>query len=206
MGPQERTSVLINDLLKTPPPDEKAAIADAPLVRVLSELQNHLVVLSHLCRLSTNQVKCYSFEETCTFLMILLQGNELKAVFLLSWMERGGNALQTLNDVYRSLLWESTVMLTLCSESATQPVFAKEEIDALMERGRHLVIEPATTEANGQAASGTAEGGSSTSIASTEPQQQPQSLESSIAQLPAKLKPSPVVVKQLKPLISLSSR
>jgi hypothetical protein len=54
---RERTSTLIRELLKTPAPDEKAVVADFPLLRLLGELQNHLVVLSHLCRLSTNQVR-----------------------------------------------------------------------------------------------------------------------------------------------------
>lgn len=128
-------------------------------------------------------------------------------------MEKSNGALQKLNDVYRCLLWESNVMLTLCSETTSTPgiqVFAKDEIDALLERGRLFPSDAPGVEATSNAqpaaelpaaelpAAELMENGSGAPTNAA--------IDASISQAPPKVKPPPVVVKQLKPVIALSSR
>jgi hypothetical protein len=123
----------------------------------------------------------------------------LKVLFLVSWVDKGGTVLQTLNDVYRALLWESSVMLTFCTDSAIAtgvPAYIKGDIDALLERGKLMLLDQPNADAP-----------TATTESATAPTDTPQpAAESAPNQTPAKSKPSPVVVKQLKPLIALSSR
>ncbi|XP_055847251.1 E3 ubiquitin-protein ligase HUWE1 isoform X2 [Episyrphus balteatus] len=92
-------SILLKELTNCPRMEAGFSNADyTPLLHAMSAVHGYVVMLVHICRSSQNDVR-----------MLLLRKWGIDCA-------RGKKLLQSLVQLYTSLVWESTILLGMCSE------------------------------------------------------------------------------------------
>ncbi|XP_037929563.1 E3 ubiquitin-protein ligase HUWE1 [Teleopsis dalmanni] len=98
----QSVSVLLTELINCPKIDDGFSIANyTPLLHRMSSVHGYVVMLVNLCRNSSN---------------------EMRSMLLKRWgsnCEKGLYLLQNLVKLYISLVWESTILLSLCSDDGS---------------------------------------------------------------------------------------
>ncbi|ESO88796.1 hypothetical protein LOTGIDRAFT_125574 [Lottia gigantea] len=168
-----------------------------PLLHALSAAHAYIMMFVHVCRLGQNDIRTISVSHW---------GSEL-----------GLEVLEGLSQLYTSLVWESTVLLALCSEDILPPGcdFGRADIDKILPKdvkGDKDLKEGEETLSHSSGEMGS--NGVSVAMESLSTSENPEIpmdvSEPLIADKDAKKsKLSPVLqaqIKQLKPLLSVSSR
>ncbi|XP_063994967.1 E3 ubiquitin-protein ligase HUWE1 isoform X2 [Diachasmimorpha longicaudata] len=108
-------SVLLHELASAPNL-ESAFTSDTatPLLHAMNAAHGYVVMFVHVCRTSQTEIRNLSMDNW---------GSEL-----------GLSVLQGLSELYMSLVWESTLLLALCSDGSIPPGcdFGKEDMDKLI--------------------------------------------------------------------------
>lgn len=113
--PSPGGSVLLRELASAPTPGEATAFPQAtPLLHTLSAVHAYIMMLVHVCRTGQTEIRQVSINQWGT--------------------ELGLRVLAGLTQLYTSLVWESTVLLALCSDDALPAgcLFGKEDTDKLL--------------------------------------------------------------------------
>lgn len=113
--PSPGGSVLLHELASAPTPGEATASPQAtPLLHTLSAVHAYIMMLVHVCRTGQTEIRQVSINQWGT--------------------ELGLRVLAGLTQLYTSLVWESTVLLALCSDDALPAgcLFGKEDTDKLL--------------------------------------------------------------------------
>ncbi|XP_042241661.1 E3 ubiquitin-protein ligase HUWE1-like isoform X2 [Homarus americanus] len=113
--PSPGGSVLLRELASAPTPGEATASPQAtPLLHTLSAVHAYIMMLVHVCRTGQTEIRQVSINQWGTDL--------------------GLRVLAGLTQLYTSLVWESTVLLALCSDDALPAgcLFGKEDTDKLL--------------------------------------------------------------------------
>ncbi|KAG0720223.1 E3 ubiquitin-protein ligase HUWE1 [Chionoecetes opilio] len=144
-------SVLLRELASAPNPGEATAFPQAtPLLHTLSAVHAYIMMLVHVCRTGQTEIRQLSINQWGT--------------------ELGLKVLAGLTQLYTSLVWESTVLLALCSDDALPAgcLFGKEDTDKLLPpdlrsedgvRSEAVAMEVTETEVKGVSGSLAALGG-----------------------------------------------
>lgn len=107
--------MLLRELASAPSPGEATAFPQAtPLLHTLSAVHAYIMMLVHVCRTGQTEIRQVSINQWGT--------------------ELGLRVLAGLTQLYTSLVWESTVLLALCSDDALPAgcLFGKEDTDKLL--------------------------------------------------------------------------
>lgn len=108
-------SVLLRELASASNPAEASSSPQAtPLLHALSAVHAYIMMLVHVCRTGQTEIRQVSINQWGT--------------------EMGLSVLSGLTQLYTSLVWESTVLLALCSDDALPAgcLFGKEDTDKLL--------------------------------------------------------------------------
>uniref|UniRef100_A0A1B0GIT8 HECT-type E3 ubiquitin transferase n=1 Tax=Lutzomyia longipalpis TaxID=7200 RepID=A0A1B0GIT8_LUTLO len=110
-------SVLLSELAHCPDPEAAFATpAFTPLLHAISAAHGYIVMLVHVCRTGQNNVRTVSLQKW---------GQD---------SEQGLGLLRRLVQLYTALVWESTLLLALCTDDIIPPGcdFGKEDLDRLL--------------------------------------------------------------------------
>lgn len=131
-------SVLLRELASAPTPGEATAFPQAtPLLHTLSAVHAYIMMLVHVCRTGQTEIRQVSINQWGTDL--------------------GLRVLAGLTKLYTSLVWESTVLLALCSDDGLPAgcLFGKEDTEKLLppdlkgeEGSRNEAVAMEVTESN----------------------------------------------------------
>ncbi|KAL7301215.1 hypothetical protein TKK_0006181 [Trichogramma kaykai] len=103
-------SILLSELLSAPNL-ETAFTSDTPLLHAMNAAHGYVVMFVHVCRTSQSEIRNLSINHW---------GSDM-----------GLMVLKGLAELYMSLVWESTILLALCSDEHP-PSFVKEEMEKLL--------------------------------------------------------------------------
>ncbi|XP_053950966.1 E3 ubiquitin-protein ligase HUWE1 [Anastrepha ludens] len=96
-------SILLHELIACPKLDDGFSTADyTPLLHNMSSVHGYVVLLVHLCRNASS---------------------DMRVTLLSRWGKNSGTGLQLLQSLVRlyiSLVWESTILLSLCSDEMSE--------------------------------------------------------------------------------------
>ncbi|XP_061178702.1 E3 ubiquitin-protein ligase HUWE1-like [Saccostrea echinata] len=189
-------SVLLRELASvTSPSDATLSPQATPLLHALSSCHAYIMMFVHVCRMGQTDLRTISVSHW---------GSEL-----------GLKVLSGLSKLYTSLVWESTVLLALCSEDILPPgcSFGKADMDKLLPKDFKVEKEefsPGSTKEMGSNGVSAAMESLSTSENNETPMEVNEGASTSKEDGDGKKsKMSPALqaqVKQLKPLLSVSSR
>lgn len=108
-------SVLLEELISSPNPTEATLSAQStPLLHAMASAHAYIIMFVHVCRTGQSDIRTISISHW---------GSEL-----------GLSVLRGLSRLYTSLVWESTVLLALCSEN-TLPIgcqFGRHQLESLL--------------------------------------------------------------------------
>ena len=176
-------SVLLRELASAPMPGEATAFPQAtPLLHTLSAVHAYIMMLVHVCRTGQTEIRQVSISQWGTDL--------------------GLKVLAGLTKLYTSLVWESTVLLALCSDDGLPAgcLFGKEDTEKLLppdlkgeDGSRSEAVAMEVTESNN--IRGLADAG--TSLGESTAAESPTRQQSAVTQHQMKL---------IKPLLSSASR
>uniref|UniRef100_A0A1B0DQ42 HECT-type E3 ubiquitin transferase n=1 Tax=Phlebotomus papatasi TaxID=29031 RepID=A0A1B0DQ42_PHLPP len=110
-------SVLLSELANCPDPEAAFATpAFTPLLHAISAAHGYIVMLVHVCRTGQNNVRTVSLQKW---------GQD---------SEQGLGLLRRLVQLYTALVWESTLLLALCTDDIIPQGcdFGKEDLDRLV--------------------------------------------------------------------------
>ncbi|XP_057320129.1 E3 ubiquitin-protein ligase HUWE1-like isoform X1 [Microplitis mediator] len=183
-------SVLLHELASAPNL-ETAFTSDTatPLLHAMNAAHSYVVMFVHVCRTSQSEIRNLSMNHW---------GSEL-----------GLSVLQGLSELYMSLVWESTLLLALCSDDSIPAGcdFGKEDMDKLI---------PAELRADGDtsvwpntsAASDMGSNGMTTAMEalSTDPPPVSMEVDDKPSTSTGRASPSAHQLKYIKPLLGASSR
>ncbi|KAG8199864.1 hypothetical protein JTE90_015857 [Oedothorax gibbosus] len=109
-------SVLLEELISAPNVNEATQIAQStPLLHYMSAAHAYIIMFIHICRTGQSDIRTISVSHW---------GSEL-----------GLNVLKGLSSLYTSLVWESTVLLALCSNDsalAEDIQFGRQQLEKLL--------------------------------------------------------------------------
>ncbi|XP_053985847.1 E3 ubiquitin-protein ligase HUWE1-like isoform X2 [Hylaeus volcanicus] len=182
-------SVLLHELASAPNL-ETAFTSDTatPLLHAMNAAHGYVVMFVHVCRTSQSEVRNLSMNHW---------GSEL-----------GLAVLKGLSELYMSLVWESTLLLALCSED-TIPAgcdFGKEDMDKLVPP--ELKNDGETSGWSGGVSSDMGSNGMTTAMEalSTDPPPVPMEVDDKPNVGTGRASPSSHQLKYIKPLLGASSR
>ncbi|XP_078340185.1 E3 ubiquitin-protein ligase HUWE1-like isoform X5 [Crassostrea virginica] len=189
-------SVLLRELASVASPTDATLSPQAtPLLHTLSSCHAYVMMFVHVCRMGQTDLRTISVSHW---------GSDL-----------GLKVLSGLSKLYTSLVWESTVLLALCSEDILPPgcAFGKADMDKLLPKDFKVEKEdmsPGSTKEMGSNGVSAAMESLSTSENNETPMEVNDGASTSKEDKDGKKsKMSPALqaqVKQLKPLLSVSSR
>ncbi|XP_048739045.2 E3 ubiquitin-protein ligase HUWE1-like isoform X5 [Ostrea edulis] len=188
-------SVLLRELSSVISPSDATLSPQAtPLLHALSSCHAYIMMFVHVCRMGQTDLRTISVNHW---------GSEL-----------GLKVLGGLSKLYTSLVWESTVLLALCSEDVLPPgcLFGKEDMDKLLPKdfkAEKEDLSPGSTKEMGSNGVSAAMESLSTSENNETPMEVNEGASTSKEDKDKRGKMSPALqaqVKQLKPLLSVSSR
>lgn len=163
------SSKLLHELANAPHLESAFSTASAtPLLHAMGAAHGYVLMFVHVCRSGQN---------------------EIRTLCLQHWgSEEGLVVLKGLAELYTSLVWESTLLLALCSDDVIPADcdFGKEDMEKL------------NVQSEGQDSGGVA---TAMEALSTNPQSSPMQMESETSS-----KPSSQQLKYIKPLLGASSR
>ena len=116
-------SVLLRELASAPNPAEATTSPQStPLLHTLSSVHAYIMMLVHVGKTSQGEIRQLSLNQWGT--------------------ELGQEVLKELTKLYTSLVWESTVLLALCSDDTLPPgcSFGKEDADKLIPSASDLKV------------------------------------------------------------------
>ncbi|KAK6177350.1 hypothetical protein SNE40_015469 [Patella caerulea] len=167
-----------------------------PLLHALSAAHAYIMMFVHVCRLGQNDIRTISVSHW---------GSEL-----------GLKVLAGLSQLYTSLVWESTVLLALCSEDILPQgcEFGRADMEKILPKDMKLDKDSKEDESLSRSLGETGSNGVSAAMESLTTSENPEtpmevSEPSTSDKDPKKSKLSPLLqaqIKQLKPLLSVSSR
>ncbi|GAB0202336.1 E3 ubiquitin-protein ligase HUWE1 [Grus japonensis] len=185
-------------------PDATLSAQATPLLHALTAAHAYIMMFVHTCRVGQSEIRAISVNQW---------GSQL-----------GLSVLGKLSQLYCSLVWESTVLLSLCTPNSLPPgcEFGQADMQKLVPKEEKAAPSPPQ---GGKRAEGEAEGPGAAPAAGSDPPA-PQGLlegmglesdalapmetdEPSVADPKAKAKITPAMaarIKQIKPLLSASSR
>ena len=190
-------SVLLRELVSAPNIAEATANPQAtPLLHNMSAAHAYIQMFVHVCRTGQSDIRTISVGHW---------GSEL-----------GLQVLQGLSRLYTSLVWESTILLALCSEDTLPPgcEFGKSDMDKLLPPGPSRGSENDETFSPSSGTSADSNGSVTNAMESLTTDAADAAMEvddvpSAAATSTAKPKPNLALhhqIKQIKPLLSSSSR
>ncbi|XP_033329504.2 HECT, UBA and WWE domain containing E3 ubiquitin protein ligase 1 isoform X3 [Megalopta genalis] len=183
-------SVLLHELASAPNL-ETAFTSDTatPLLHAMNAAHGYVVMFVHVCRTSQSEVRNFSMNH---------------------WGSGLGLAvLKGLSELYMSLVWESTLLLALCSEDSIPAGcdFGKEDMDKLVPP--ELKNDAETSGWSGGVSSDMGSNGMTTAMEalSTDPPPVPMEVDDNKPSASAgRVSPSSYQLKYIKPLLGASSR
>lgn len=182
-------SVLLHELASAPNL-ETAFTSDTatPLLHAMNAAHGYVVMFVHVCRTSQSEIRNLSMNHW---------GSEL-----------GLTVLKGLSDLYMSLVWESTLLLALCSEDIIPAgcEFGKEDMDKLLPP--ELKTEGESTAWSGIASADMGSNGMTTAMEalSTDPPPVPMEVDDKPNVSTGRASPNNYQLKYIKPLLGASSR
>lgn len=182
-------SVLLHELASAPNL-ETAFTSDTatPLLHAMNAAHGYVVMFVHVCRTSQSEIRNLSMNHW---------GSEL-----------GLNVLKGLSELYMSLVWESTLLLALCSEDIIPAgcEFGKEDMDKLMPP--ELKTEGESSTWSGTASADMGSNGMTTAMEalSTDPPPVPMEVDDKPNVSTGRASPNNYQLKYIKPLLGASSR
>ncbi|XP_066587993.1 E3 ubiquitin-protein ligase HUWE1 isoform X2 [Prorops nasuta] len=182
-------SVLLHELASAPNL-ETAFTSDAatPLLHAMNAAHGYVVMFVHVCRTSQSEIRNLSMNHW---------GSEL-----------GLQVLKGLSELYMSLVWESTLLLTLCSEDSLPAGsdFGKEDMDKLIPP--ELRNESENSAWSNAMCSDMGSNGMTTAMEalSTDPPPVSMEVDDKPATSTGRVSPNSHQLKYIKPLLGASSR
>ncbi|XP_066283508.1 E3 ubiquitin-protein ligase HUWE1-like [Branchiostoma lanceolatum] len=187
-------SVLLRELANSAAnPDAVLSSRDTPLLHAMAAAHSYILMFVHVCRVGQTDIRSMSVSHW---------GSDL-----------GQNVLKGLSRLYQSLVWESTVLLSLCTPGALPEdcEFGKADMTKLLPKddpkSSRSKLDAGKLDADKPGSSAESE---RTEDAATEMEVSPMEVEDvGLNDADKKLKISPQLaaqIKQIKPLLSASSR
>ncbi|XP_076294391.1 HECT, UBA and WWE domain containing E3 ubiquitin protein ligase 1 isoform X4 [Lasioglossum baleicum] len=182
-------SVLLHELASAPNL-ETAFTSDTatPLLHAMNAAHGYVVMFVHVCRTSQSEVRNLSMNHW---------GSGL-----------GLTVLKVLSELYMALVWESTLLLALCSEDSIPAGcdFGKEDMDKLVPP--ELKNDGETSGWSGGVSSDMGSNGMTTAMEalSTDPPPVPMEVDDKPSASAGRVSPSSYQLKYIKPLLGASSR
>ncbi|XP_012277229.1 E3 ubiquitin-protein ligase HUWE1 isoform X2 [Orussus abietinus] len=186
-------SVLLHELASAPNL-ETAFTSDTatPLLHAMNAAHGYVVMFVHVCRTSQSEIRNLSMNHW---------GSEL-----------GLTVLKGLSELYMSLVWESTLLLALCSDDIIPAGcdFGKEDMDKLVPP--ELRTDGESSSWSGATSSDMGSNGMTTAMEALSTDPPPVSMESSLqvddkpSTSTGRISPSAHQLKYIKPLLGASSR
>lgn len=182
-------SVLLHELASAPNL-ETAFTSDTatPLLHAMNAAHGYVVMFVHVCRTSQSEIRNLSMNHW---------GSEL-----------GLTVLKGLSELYMSLVWESTLLLALCSEDIIPAgcEFGKEDMDKLMPP--ELKTEGESSSWSGTTSADMGSNGMTTAMEalSTDPPPVPMEVDDKPNVSTGRASPNNYQLKYIKPLLGASSR
>ncbi|XP_070171266.1 E3 ubiquitin-protein ligase HUWE1 isoform X5 [Polyergus mexicanus] len=183
-------SVLLHELASAPNL-ETAFTSDTatPLLHAMNAAHGYVVMFVHVCRTSQSDIRNLSMNHW---------GSEL-----------GLTVLKGLSELYMSLVWESTLLLALCSEDIIPAgcEFGKEDMDKLMPPELKNESEPSSSwSATVSADMGSNGMTTAMEALSTDPPPVPMEVDDKPSVVTTESRPNNYQLKYIKPLLGASSR
>ncbi|KAF0312883.1 E3 ubiquitin-protein ligase HUWE1 [Amphibalanus amphitrite] len=119
--PEPGTSVLLRELAASPP-GAPSSPRSTPLLHAMSAAHAYIATFIHICRTSQT---------------------DIRQVSVSSWgSERGLAVLRDLSRLYTSIVWESTVLMALCTPNGlpADTPFARDDMNRLLEHKQTDVV------------------------------------------------------------------
>ncbi|XP_034939530.1 E3 ubiquitin-protein ligase HUWE1 isoform X2 [Chelonus insularis] len=183
-------SVLLHELASAP--NLEAAFASdtaTPLLHAMNAAHGYVVMFVHVCRTSQSEIRNLSMNHW---------GSDL-----------GLTVLQGLSELYMSLVWESTLLLALCSDDSIPAGcdFGKEDMDKLIPAELKNDNDPSTWPSTSTAADMSSNGMTTAMEAlSTDPPPVAMEVDDKPSTSTGRASPSAHQLKYIKPLLGASSR
>ncbi|XP_072752701.1 E3 ubiquitin-protein ligase HUWE1 isoform X5 [Anoplolepis gracilipes] len=182
-------SVLLHELASAPNL-ETAFTSDTatPLLHAMNAAHGYVVMFVHVCRTSQSDIRNLSMNHW---------GSEL-----------GLTVLKGLSELYMSLVWESTLLLALCSEDIIPAgcEFGKEDMDKLMPPELKNEGESSSWSATVSADMGSNGMTTAMEALSTDPPPVPMEVDDKPSVVNTESRPNNYQLKYIKPLLGASSR
>nr|XP_015209351.1 PREDICTED: E3 ubiquitin-protein ligase HUWE1 [Lepisosteus oculatus] len=198
-------SVLLRELAAAAPlPDPTLSAHATPLLHALTAAHAYIMMFVHTCRVGQSEIRAISVNQW---------GSQL-----------GLSVLNKLSQLYCSLVWESTVLLSLCTPNSLPPgcEFGQADMQKLVPKEDRAPGTATTTTAGARRTEGDPEPGAAVGTADPSAQGLLEGMgldgdalapmetdEPSVADAKGKSKLTPAMaarIKQIKPLLSASSR